>query len=660
MPEGACLQLPGYVERAIHESATEDKPLPHVSGEIVLEDDHNQYMPMPTDGRSNVPLVRLAPPEDPEDLDEDFFYEEESMISPWQPALDRISEVTEPTESRRSRSTRSSMRQPSFNVRQSVARRSSQTSTTDYGQVLGKQPSSSYHCLSDTVAERQVLRDPNEMRPSPSDSALQRLSLSEPPPTASPSGSRTPTQDAVQLPPPVSPISAAPPTVPSKTSLSSLARKAREAQLTPAQAIANAYTQATNAKAQSPSSEPKKPKSKLSALASSRASLSSKSTTSYSETVDSGSVLTYPPLRPTTESVVSFSPTETSATGDSSMSSHVRRAIQTAIDLEAIGTSAPSVPDPTTVSSIPPTPAPKSPVPVPSSPPAAPSPVLTAPVLPATATPPSRATEPKSRPTSKLAQLAQAKAQQSQQSPLAMKAKQMRSEGPGLAVHKSHTEYLVPIVNGPTATTAITTTYQTLGSLAQHKRSSSSTTQGVEMYASKASRDAAEPRQSKLAMKSRRAPKTELEPDDEPVLAALDLPMFSSDAPRTRALPSAFAALLIDDEAPPRGKSAGSKDKKESTLTQEHRTIVEKPRKRTHKRHEVPPPPTSTTSSQGFAFDVPSPDDVVFNARRGTSLGGRSLSASTHPQSTASSGGSAASRSTSTTPLPIRTSVRLS
>lgn len=183
----------------------------------------------------------------------------------------------------------------------------------------------------------------------------------------------------------------------------------------------------------------------------------------------------------------------------------------------------------------------------------------------------------------------------------------------------------------------------------------------MEMFAPKASPSTGnELKQSKLAMKSRRVPKpADSETEPEPILAALDHPMFAPESVRSRALPSAFASLLIDDDELSfrDHRKAVDDARKESRQTQEHRTIIEKPRRRTHKRHDIPPPPASTGSSQGFAFDVPSPDDIVFNARRGTSLAQRSLSTSTHAPQSISSG--AASRSSSSTlRLPSRTPVQ--
>src|SRR5258708_32579838 len=67
------------------------------------------------------------------------------------------------------------------------------------------------------------------------------------------------------------------------------------------------------------------------------------------------------------------------------------------------------------------------------------------------------------RPACKLAKLAQAKSKQGGSG--APKPNAASSTTPSTLVGTSHTEYLTPIANGPTATTAITTSYQTLGNL---------------------------------------------------------------------------------------------------------------------------------------------------------------------------------------------------
>lgn len=579
--------------------------------------------------------------------DDDGFYggvddgvDQFSYDEGYRPALSDIYEQTEPSE-------HGSLRKRSYDSRrsrQSLTRTVSQTSTADYG----------------TVLERQTLRipPPPQVRPSPSDTALRRLESSEPPPTVSPSGSRTPTIEATTAHQKVpSETSAAPPTVPSKPSLRNLAQLRSQQSASPTSPL----PQSPRADSVTESNDSRRPKSKLSALASSRASQSSRSTTSYTES-DTASLVTYPELRPSGTSYASLKSragatsvisatsdesTETAGTGESTI---VRRAIQRALAQET--------------PSIPPTPPPKSPrtvtlgsaAPVPPAvnqrpasdtvgstpPPSAPAPA-TASSTPPAPHPVSASAETKSRPTSKLAQLAQAKAARQ-----GLSMAQMRFESSGLMLPKSHTEHVTPIANGPTATTAITTSYQSLGSLAMPERTKSKS-RTLDVLTAKPS----EAKESKLAMKSRRSRKpveTDTASEAESSPMPLEIPIFAPKSPRSRAPPSAFAAVLADEDTSPYtgGPPSGAKQL-ESSLAREVRVIAEKPRRKTRKRADIPPP-SSTASTQSFAFDAPSPDDIVFNARRGTSLAARSVSNSTRaPLSTVSSG---LRSSPSTTPLP--------
>jgi hypothetical protein len=107
-------------------------------------------------------------------------------------------------------------------------------------------------------------------------------------------------------------------------------------------------------------------------------------------------------------------------------------------------------------------------------------------------------------------------------------------------------------------------------------------------------------------------------------------PIFLPKMTRSRALPSAFASLLVDD----RLISSDSEDKgmhKDKGKRREDPRLVESPspissladatEKPKHRRHSRSQ--SSPVSPERFAFDVPSPDDVVLNARRGTSLAQR-------------------------------------
>lgn len=106
----------------------EDQPLPPLPGQIALEElsPGRPVVPIPfeaalSDGRSSVPVIRLAH-DDPE---EDFYYDEDGFA----PRLSKIIEVSEPSEI----STISlGERSPSH----SLARRSTSSSAADYGQVV--------------------------------------------------------------------------------------------------------------------------------------------------------------------------------------------------------------------------------------------------------------------------------------------------------------------------------------------------------------------------------------------------------------------------------------------------------------------------------------------------------------------------------------------
>lgn len=630
----------------------------------------------------------------------------------------------------------------------------------------------------DQRSERPSLLDPNTIPPSPTFSALQRLSIAESPPSASSTGSRTPIAQLTPLPNDLEEHTATPKAVPMKLEKVTVGSR-------------------------SPRSAKGKTQSKLSSLASSRSSVSSRGSESFTD--DLGSKVTYPLLRPSAESRLSLAETEAlsdlTATGASSMSSHVRRALQTALQMEAMdalsstppATNRPSAPIQEASPTILPVSSPPSEIR--SRPPSklsqlaqtrAPKPVtdnnlvdvvlpssafaqtenrptstssklsrrakstsgLTSPgqaarrssppeaETPAAAAGPSRRLSklsqlaqskaqqgatgvqqldaavvgdaasqtsdksntksasrlahlthakvqqamttqshgdipaaitaspqtsagskstsklaqlahtraqqtavhtppdndiPKTRDpatsqvpslkSSKLAQLAQAKAQQNPQS-LWMSPKKTRPPSlPGLMVHQSHTEYVTPIANGPTATTAITTTYQSLSDLG-HPQRSEPATRSMHIFARKNGQSSGEAKQSKLAMKSKRSHK-QSEPEPEPTAVYVD-PIFAPVSPPSRtsssarASPSAFASVLIDSDLPPAEiASSKGRESKGGVQTRQHRH-------KSARSHETQLPPASSAPAQTFAFDVPSPDDIVFNARRGTSLAQRS------------------------------------
>jgi hypothetical protein len=175
-----------------------------------------------------------------------------------------------------------------------------------------------------------------------------------------------------------------------------------------------------------------------------------------SSTLATSSVRTYPALRPSSQSELSLVEEEGSVSATSSM---VRHAIRTAMDQEVADRSAISPQkrdkevqhDSTATSS---SSSKSTAKPISEMRDGSPNMFYTAvesPVLSSS-----------ERPASKLAQMAQAKSKRGSGLP---KLNTATSPSPSTLVGTSHTEYITPIANGPTATTAITTSYQTLGNL---------------------------------------------------------------------------------------------------------------------------------------------------------------------------------------------------
>ena len=197
-------------------------------------------------------------------------------------------------------------------------------------------------------------------------------------------------------------------------------------------------------------------KSKLSELADSRSTLSSaksfQTMSSRSFAIDGASILTYPILRPSPASRLSFGsefapsevPSEESSEVFTSVSSHIRRAVDTAIEQERLDKlAAKSEGDPEQSSD---------------------DGSSTA-----TETPRPTSQQQSTRGPSKLALLAQSKAKQNPDTIVSWvrppSATARRSRVLEAQEHNIRTKFVTPIGNGPTATTAITTSYQSLGNL---------------------------------------------------------------------------------------------------------------------------------------------------------------------------------------------------
>lgn len=415
-----------------------------------------------------------------------------------------------------------------------------------------------------------------------------------------------------------------------------------------------------------------KPKrSKLSALASSRAStqsigtLSSKSSRSFF--ADSDSVLTYPALRPSAGSSLSLSSQVTAASDrPTSTSSHIRRAIQTAMEMGIADQDMASEPSD-------------------ASTPRQHTVELQAPSSPATSRSTTRGTDSQGRAPSKLALLAQSKAASQSSSPWSPTPRLPKPTFPDTHEHNIRTKYVTPIANGPTATTAITTSYQSLGNLMSRSRSglpsstpptpSEATTsapstphqsktsskelpkplkelpkppkespksqkQPVELPKSPKQPAPKSPKQSKLALKSRQSQQHKVIPEADYIEELGDplKPLFLPSPSQQYVSPSAFATVLIEEIDP------GSRSSGRSKGSYDRNGEPRKPKRRSHKDQPIPPS-TSSSQSSGFSFDIPSPDDIVFSARKGTNLGdARTKSAHSSTRSSSNTSSSAPKR----------------
>nr|GAT53834.1 predicted protein [Mycena chlorophos] len=503
-----------------------------------------------------MPLIKLA---QPASLESEF-----EADSPVKRNLSTITERTERTEV-----------SPGWPPRQRYLSlempRPPSTITTSYGQAVESG-------VMDTTINSQ---DPDLIPVSPSESALHRLSFYEPAPSFPPTevgpdddyqdeSYPKPSSEAV---PPMDTI----PDIPDLQSKSS--HKVQQQTPTPPQAQS------------STASQPAK-KSKLAMLASTRASTSSmRSESSRSVASDAtASVKTYPHLRPSSQSIKP--PSSVASDALSSTSSHVRRAIETAMQME-VHDHTPVTPPPqaTPAQSSTPTTTPVK------TRPSAPTPSKTAPM-------PSPSSAPQ-RPVSKLAQLAQANKVARTPTP------EMLSGPPRLPPER--TQYLTPIANGSTVTTAITTSYQSLYSLTNPDRTDNGRFVVVplpEATAATGSNAPSEPKQSKLQMKIKKAQEKPAQQQPAPVEPSPPVvpPMFRATATRTRAEPSAFATVLLDDRSSLGVASDGP---------------VSADGSRRRQRQATPTKIPELFAASGSAFDGPSPDEIIMNARRGTSLAQR-------------------------------------
>jgi hypothetical protein len=470
-----------------------------------------------------------------------------------------------------------------------------------------------------------ALGDPDAIEPSPSASARARLSEIESPPSAATSESRsTPPTSPHQPLPAMETIPDIPDSgsllsrlgapLPSVAAVPSVPHAASQNRGITRQ-LAALSTVDDEAKTPTPSVVEKKSKSKLSALASSRTSMYSQ--TSRASSVDAESVMTYPQLRPSNRSAYSLRPQSTDpstyqsdASGASGFSSLARHAVEAAMKQEALdhvaGDTRSSVSSDTgsdrTVK-------------------------LGSPEVQVSARSNASSPAPSSKsgkPMSKLAMLAQAQAKSPQgQAGASLPSKPTSHASSDSLLNRTHTQYLTPIANGPTVTTAITTTYQSLASLTPPSRSGLPMSKmSTPVPTVPLSSGSAEPPRSKLAMKSRKYKTASgvVVVEEESYAPPPEMPIFlPRTSGRSRASPSAFASLLVDDVAVPSRKDKDGRPKDREG--RKSRKAEEVPSKRSSRSRAPPDPTALQVSPNSFAFDVPSPDDVVQSARRGTALG---------------------------------------
>lgn len=518
--------------------------------------------------------------------------------------------------------------------------------------------------------------DPNLIPVSPSGSAVHRLSTYEPAPSIASSGSYT--QSSPPHPPseavpaldtipdiPDSHSSVVPPPLPPKPTNQSSSTKQTSSVQQPS--------------SPAPSSQPRVEQSKLAQLASSRASTRTKSSASLGTEV-AGSIKTYPALRPeshrppssistsTSNSTVlpvpppglrsiprvpsssgsittpvsspsqrSDRPRDTTTSSlPSSTSLKVRQAVDAALELEALDRelAASRKTRRTPLNKVLPTN--QSELNTPTRPPAATPPKVAAGV-------PSPTTSLSTRPPSKLVLLAQAKAQKAEAQHAISKAPLARPPPPN-HLPPEHTEYLTPIANGSSVTTAITTSYQTLYSLTDPTRPQAmeapfvvplaapkyikgAATSTNSNASTRTSMTKAPP--SKLALKAKKAQEkssppshtTFSEPEDNVIIVPS---IFLPKSNRSSASPSAFASVLVVDDLIHSPQVSARMSRREmkgkqsiiSETTEEHSTPDMQ--RAHHTQRRIAPTLGTPTTVSSFAFDGPSPDDIVFNARRGT------------------------------------------
>ncbi|KAK0191295.1 hypothetical protein F5146DRAFT_594552 [Armillaria mellea] len=600
--------------------ARERKDTQDVPTVVLDENPYGSEMPphYGNNGMSRVPLIVLAQQQmkEHEEMqhqnmqDYEPVVEDDTSSQPSQTPRRMLSTITE-----RSERTEPPYWSPNTQYLQNPPPPSS--TTTSYGQMINR----------DTHHETHISENPNSIPPSPSESVVRRLSQYSPPPSLPRSDSRSSTSTARAPSVSVPPIDTIP-DIPDTNS-----RSTRHVP-TPVKKVSKLSQLAANARA-----------SNMSLARTERSGPSGSA-------IDEGSVRTWPALRPTATSIPpSPSPrpeTHVSAksSAPSSTSSIIRKAIQTAMELEALDNAPPKVPPKDPPREI--TPAPTDPVsasngptPAPSQPrslePRTPTPPMSPRRAlsinrPAAPTPSKKAELPSPdtvRKPSKLALLAQSKAVPKvvtrpipTKGPSILDSDIGRKPKPG----QHFTKYLAPVANGDTVTTAITYSYESLRTLTDPKRPPDEAPYVVTLE------EALEKKPSKLAAKIKKLQEKHRSivlPDHEEVELPSTPPLFLPPSSAPRALPSAFATILVDDLASSKHKEKGHH--KSKTKHRRHESAEE------HSHEGAAPIVPGLASPAAFKFDEPSPDDVVMRARKGLSLANKGALPSTTQRTKASS-----------------------
>lgn len=524
--------------------------------------------------------------------------------------------------------------------------RSVSTGSGSYGNVIGKLGALNgvRPCVNSPVVDNERLVDPNDIHPSPSLSAIRQLEIRTPSPSPSVVTSRS--GSTVQAPPKIKPYQTPGPGIrghgiKSSSSISSLsALRQRPPAGTERSLPEIPQSERSRSEVSSPQIRSKDPlphpgvspkKSKLASLASSRRAKPPPSETSESYATTE-TTATYPELRPRSLTSEYTSVPESlpkhrtyAVSRDESVKSPAQQredARSTRSTYEPLPVAPPEQTSRAPFSlarsgslSLRSIPSEAPGTPIPNEPRSASE----------TATEQGQQEHPENEPVvtnqptsvsekpglSKLAQLAQAKAAGREHS--TRKIQRPRILNPPFA----KTEYFNPTSNNPSSTTAITTYTQRVDNMVAMSRADlppSCPPDG---------------KQSKLAQKAKKSHANPgLSTLNDEQREALDRARnharsLISNGTLSAAAPSPFASLLVNDRRIVKQPGAEGESAHEQRVEQKAKQkSEERLRRRLHKEALLPMHLLNPVvlRSTAFAFDVPSPDDIVMHARRGTAM----------------------------------------